>query len=83
MNARNKRAEELTIDTNSTKQREVEIHGETAKFTLSTGVDKDGKEARVVEGSFKGAGGAAFLYFLGDADAFSEEALIEMLDSMK
>jgi hypothetical protein len=83
MNAENSRAREVEIDPASVKQHPAEIHGEAAKFTISTGKDKEGKEVRIVDGTFKGAGGAAVLYFLGDAEAFSEQALEEMIDSMK
>ena len=83
LNAKNSRAREIEIDASSTKQHPVEIHGEAANFTISTGKDKDGKEVRLAEGSFKGTGGAGVLYFLGDAEEFSEQIVEEMLDSMK
>ena len=83
INGKNSGDREVIVDPASAKPHPVEIHGEAANFIISTGKDKEGQEVRIAEGSFKGAGGVALLYFLGDANAFSEEAVIEMLDSMK
>lgn len=72
------------IQVQESKVHEVEIHGETAKFTIAKGTAAEGDgELWQVTGEFAGSGGPAMLEFVAPADKYSEEAVIEMLDSMK
>lgn len=65
-------------------QKDVEIRGETATFTIAKGVGKESKTPRIqVTGVFQGRSGPVMLIFNGDADKFSEDEVVQMLDSIK
>ena len=74
--------EEIRIEESYTK--DVEIRGEKATFTISKGVGEDSGKPRIqVMGVFKGETGAVILMLNVDAEKYTEEEVIEMLDSIE
>jgi len=67
------------------KSHETTIHAEAAKFTIAKGVDQsdNNKELWQVMGEFKGTSGPAIFIFRAPLEDYTEEQIVEMLDSMK
>lgn len=72
---------ELTV--NRTEAREFEIRGETVRFQFSEGVDDQGNEYRMVEGMFPTEDGQGILVLQVPAEAWDEEAVVEMIESIQ
>jgi hypothetical protein len=74
--------EQIQDGESSTKQ--IEIRGQQATFTVIKGKGQDSGAPRIqVVGFFQGETGPAMLMFDGDAEKYSEEQLIEMLESIE
>ncbi len=74
--------EEITIEESYTK--DVEIRGETATFTISKGVGEDSGKPRIqVVGVFQGETGAVILMVNVDAEKYTEEQIVEMIESIE
>jgi len=70
----------------ATEESEVtmEIRGETATFTISKGAGQQSGGSRIaVTGTFQGKEGPTVFILNVDAEEFSEEEVIEMLESIK
>lgn len=70
----------------ATEESEVtmEIRGETATFTISKGAGQQSGGSRIaVVGTFQGKEGPTVFVLNVDAEQFSEEEVIEMLESIK
>jgi len=66
------------------EQKTVEIRGKQANFTISHGTTHDGQRKRIqVTGSFQGKSGPAMLMFHADANKYTEEQLVHMLQSIR
>ena len=66
------------------KPHETTIHSEPAKFTIAKGDDPSNKEELwQVTGEFKGLEGPTIFLFRAPLEDYTEEQIIEMLDSMK
>lgn len=64
--------------------KEVQIRGQPATFTIEKGVGADSQKPRIqVTGAFQGEGGPAMLLFGADAQKFTEEQIVEMIDSIE
>ncbi len=74
--------EEIAIDQSYTK--EVEIRGETATFTIEKGTGMESNTPRIrVKGVFQGKTGPVFLKFSADAEKYTEEQIIQMIESIE
>ncbi|GAF72861.1 unnamed protein product [marine sediment metagenome] len=74
--------EGITVEESHTK--EVEIRGETATFTIAKGVGEESGRPRIqVTGVFQGETGPAILMLNADAEKYTEEQIVEMLDSIE
>ncbi len=72
------------IDVEESQEKTMEIRGETATFTISKGVGQQSGGSRItVVGTFQGKEGPTVLILNVDAEEFSEEEVIEMLESIK
>jgi hypothetical protein len=66
------------------KAHETTIHSEPAKFNVAKGVNESNKQEQwLVMGEFKGVEGPAIFVFQAPLEDYTEEQIIEMLDSMK
>lgn len=76
--------EQEDIRIEESRQIEVEIRGETVKFTLAKGVGKKSADPRIlVTGVFQGNRGPVMLILNADAEKFSEEEIVAMLESIE
>ncbi len=74
--------EDIMIESSYIK--ELEINGERAEFKISKGTGRQTQTPRIqVVGVFQGKTGPVMLMFNGHADKFSEEQIIEMLESIE
>ena len=73
--------EEIAIEQSYTK--DVEIRGETVTFTIEKGTGVESNTARIrVKGVFQGKTGPVFLKFSADSEKYTEEQVVEMLESI-
>ena len=71
------------LRTVKTETREFEVRGGTIPFRFSEAVDQNTqKQFRVVDGSLDSPGGATFIELTIEADAFDEDAVVEMIESI-
>jgi len=76
--------EQEDIDVDETSTKDVEIRGQTVTFTVSKGVGRESGNKRIqVMGVFQGEDGPVFLMLNADAEKYSEEQVIEMLESIE
>jgi hypothetical protein len=74
--------EGITIEKSYTKV--VEIRGQTATFTINKGVGKKSGAPRIqVIGAFQGEIGPVILMFNADAEEYTEEEVIAMIESIE
>ncbi len=74
--------EDVVVETSSQKQ--VTIHGESATFTIAEGVGRDSQSRRIeVSGAFQGKDGPVMLLANLDAEKFPRERVVEMLESIE
>ena len=74
--------EDITVEESYTK--EVEIRGETATFNIEKGVgEKSGRPRIQVTGVFQGETGPAILMLNVDAEKYTEEQIVEMIESIE
>ena len=74
--------ESISIEESYTK--EVEIRGQTATFTIAKGVgDQTGTPRIQVMGVFQGEIGPVFLMFNADAEEYTEEEVVAMIESIE
>lgn len=73
--------EQLTVKNSETKT--IQIDGQDVDFLFSTAVNaQDDSEWRQVTGAFPGKNGMAFMILQQPADAYDEEAVVNMLESI-
>jgi hypothetical protein len=70
------------LQTIRSESRVFEIGGREVRFLFSEAQDENGREYRVVSGSFPGKGGTAQLILNVEADRYEEEAVIKMIESL-
>jgi len=64
--------------------KEIEIRGETVPFSFKVGKNTDTQAQRIeVSGMFEGQSGPVMLILSADAEVIGEEAVVEMLESIK
>jgi len=64
--------------------REIEVRGEPVSFDFSTGEVADSGKRRIeVTGTLEGADGPVLLTLSADAEKFPEEAIVEMIESIR
>ena len=64
--------------------REIEVGGEPVSFNFATGEVADSGKRRIeVTGTLERADGPVLLTFSGDAEKFPEEAIVEMIESIR
>ena len=74
--------EEITIQETYTK--DVEIRGQPVTFTIAKGVgEKSGNPRIQVMGVFQGEAGPVILMLNADAEKFTEDEIIEMIESIQ
>lgn len=74
--------QQLSIKESETKT--VSVEGQDVDFLFSTATNaNDNSEWRQVTGSFPGKNGTAFIILQQPADTFDEDAVVEMLESIK
>ncbi len=74
----------LNMRTIKTETREFDVRGKKVPFRFSEAVDQDSnKEFRVVEGNLDIPGGGVFIELAIEADAYDEDAVIEMIESIR
>jgi len=78
----NMQQEQITVDESYTK--ELEINGQPATFVIQKGTGKDSQTRRIqVSGVFQGKTGPVMLMLNVDAEKFSEEEIVKMLESIQ
>lgn len=79
-----KQVEMKTLTVKSTESREIEIRGQSAKFTTVFGQDVSSQtEYYQVEGTFLGKNGPAKLMLQTEAEIWDADAVTELLESLK
>lgn len=74
--------EQLTVKNSETKT--LQVNGEDVDFMFSTATNnKDNSEWRQVSGAFPGKSGTAFLILQQPSEAFDEETVTGMLESIR
>lgn len=74
--------EEINIEETYTK--DVEIRGEKATFTITKGKGKKSGDPRIqVMGVFKGESGPVMVMLNADAEKYTEEQIVEMIESIE
>jgi hypothetical protein len=74
--------EQLAIK--ESESRTVSVEGKDTDFLFSTATNlKDNSEWRQVTGAFPGKNGTAFINLQQPADKFDEDAVVQMLESIK
>lgn len=77
-------AEMKELNVTSSETRELEIRGEQATFTISEGQDvATSTEYREVRGQFRGKAGIAVLHLQAESESLSDEAIDELLESIR
>lgn len=67
-----------------TSTREFTIRGKSVPFRFSDAVDEDtNAKVRVVEGTLEVPGGGTFIKLIVNEDAYDEDAVIEMIESIR
>ena len=65
-------------------EREVTVRGQATTFQFATGEDEErGKRFLHVTGMFEGENGPVIVMFIGDAEKYGEETVVEMLESVR
>ena len=65
-------------------QKQTEIRGQPATFTIAKGRGTESQTPRIQDtGSFQGKTGLVMLIFNADAEKFSEQQVVEMIDSIQ
>jgi len=66
------------------KVREFQVRGKAVPFRFSDAVDQETKKKfRVVEGDLEAPKGGAFIKLIIDAEAYDEDAVVKMIESIR
>jgi len=76
--------QELNVDEWERTEREIVVRGQPTTFQFATGEDVEQQRQYIqVTGTFEGENGQAMIMFIGDAEKYSEETVVEMLESVR
>ena len=74
---------DLRVNQETIEMREFEIRGETVEFEFAQAENDQGEAFRQVTGSFPAKEGTAILILQIDEEHYDEEAIVQMLESIK
>lgn len=76
--------QKLELQMGETKVREFQIRGQKVPFRFTEAVEQSTKKPfRVVEGNLDAPGGGTFLKLIVEEDAYDEDAVTEMIESIR
>ncbi|NQT16326.1 MAG: hypothetical protein HQ582_26450 [Planctomycetes bacterium] len=76
--------QELNVNEWERSDKEIVVRGQPTTFHFATGEDEEQETQYIkVTGAFEGENGQVMLRFVGDAEKYDEETIVEMLESVR